>query len=137
MNKIGWLLSFSLLWTIGCSQAPNGAPEKYASASQQMKKVKPKQGLIQVEAKFVCMINNQLFDKEQIPIKVQDRTYYGCCAMCKEKLEKDPKSRVAVDPLNNKEVDKAKAIIGADSDGNAYYFESVENLQKFQARFSQ
>jgi YHS domain-containing protein len=88
-------------------------------------------GLVQVEAKYVCMVNNQRFDKEQIAIKVKDRTYYGCCEMCKEKLRSNAKSRVATDPVSGKEVDKATAVIGASPDGKVFYFESLDNLKHF------
>ena len=90
-------------------------------------------GLVQVETKYVCMINNQRFDKEQIAVTVAGKTYYGCCEMCKGKLKNDPKSRMAVDPVSGKKVDKAKAVIGATSDGKVYYFESVANMKKFKA----
>ena len=89
--------------------------------------------LVQVETKYVCMINNQKFDKEQIPIEVQGQTYYGCCEMCKEKLKNDPKSRTAVDPVSGKKVDKAKAVIGVNAAGKVFYFENVENMKKFKA----
>ncbi len=89
--------------------------------------------LTQVETKYVCMINNQKFDKEQIPIPVEGITYYGCCEMCKEKLEKDKASRMATDPVSGKKVDKAKAVIGATATGKVFYFENVENLKKYKA----
>jgi len=84
-----------------------------------------------VETKYVCMVNNQRFEKEQIAIQVKDRTYYGCCEMCKEKLRTNAKSRVATDPVSGKEVDKATAVIGASADGKVFYFENVENLKKY------
>ena len=87
--------------------------------------------LVQVESKYVCMVNNQRFEKEQIAIQVKDRTYYGCCEMCKEKLRTNAKSRVATDPVSGKEVDKATAVIGASTDGKVFYFENVENLKKY------
>ncbi len=89
-------------------------------------------GLKKVESKMVCMINNQFMDKEQIPVEVEGKTYYGCCAMCKERLAKDPDSRKAVDPVSHHEVDKAKAVIGADAEGNVQYFENEENLKAYQ-----
>lgn len=88
-------------------------------------------GLIQVDTKYVCMINNHKFEKEQIAVDVEGQTYYGCCEMCKEKLKKDAKSRMAVDPVSGKKVDKAKAVIGAASDGTVFYFENVENMKKY------
>jgi YHS domain-containing protein len=89
--------------------------------------------LKRVETKKVCMINNQVFEKDQIPIEVEGRTYYGCCAMCKERLAKDPASRQAVDPVTGKTVDKAKAVIAALPDGMVLYFESEETLKKYEA----
>ena len=102
------------------------------SAAPQGQSAQPKeQGLVQVEAKYVCMINNQRFNKEQIPVAVGKLTYYGCCEMCKDKLRNDAKSRAAIDPVSKKKVDKATAVIGVDADGSAYYFENVENLKQF------
>lgn len=87
--------------------------------------------LKRVETKKVCMINNQVFEKDQIPVEVEGRTYYGCCDMCKERLAKDKDARTAVDPVSGKEVDKAKAVIAALPDGSVLYFESEETLNKY------
>lgn len=84
-----------------------------------------------VEAKMVCMVNNKAFDKEQMAIQVDGKTYYGCCPMCKGMLEKDAAQRTALDPVSGKTVDKAVAVIGSDSDGNTYYFENQDNFKKF------
>lgn len=84
-----------------------------------------------VEAQYVCMMNNKVFDKAQMAIQVDGKTYYGCCPMCKEMLGKDPEKRSAIDPVSGKKVDKATAVIGADTHGMTYYFESKENLDKF------
>jgi YHS domain-containing protein len=88
--------------------------------------------LKRVETKKVCMINNQIFEKDQIPVEVQGRTYYGCCEMCKERLANDAASRTAVDPVSGKEVDKAKAVIAAKPDGSVLYFESEESMEKYE-----
>ena len=40
----------------------------------------------QVETKKVCMVNDALFQKDQIPVEVEGKTYYGCCQMCKARL---------------------------------------------------
>jgi YHS domain-containing protein len=54
--------------------------------------------------------------------------------MCKERLAKDETSRMAVDPVSMKEVDKATAVIGADAEGNVQYFENEKNLEAFNAK---
>jgi YHS domain-containing protein len=77
------------------------------------------------------MVTNQLFVKEQIPVELEGKTYYGCCEMCKAKIKNNPQSREATDPVSGKKVDKAEAVIGASADGNIYYFESEENLAEF------
>ncbi|MCK6418900.1 MAG: TRASH domain-containing protein [Alphaproteobacteria bacterium] len=81
-----------------------------------------------VEAKYVCMMNNKVFDTPQIAIEVEGKTYYGCCPMCADKLKNDASLRSAVDPVSGKQVDKSNAVIGADPHGMTYYFESQENF---------
>lgn len=85
----------------------------------------------QVEAKKVCMVNDALFEKDQIPVEVEGRTYYGCCQMCKARLAQDAAIRSAVDPVTGKAVDKATAVPGALSDGTILYFESEATLAQY------
>jgi YHS domain-containing protein len=87
--------------------------------------------LKRVETKKVCMVNNQVFEKDQIPVSVDGKTYYGCCEMCKERLAKDAAARTAVDPVTGKPVDKATAVIAAMPDGKVLYFESQETYEKY------
>lgn len=87
--------------------------------------------LQRVEAKKVCMINNQLFAKDQIPVEVEGKTYYGCCEMCKERLAKDVAARTATDPVTGKDVDKATAVIAALEDGSVLYFESEKTFEQY------
>lgn len=84
-----------------------------------------------VEAKKVCMVNEQVFERDQIPVEVNGRTYYGCCEMCKKTLAENATKRVATDPFSGNEVDKAVAIIAADENGSVYYFENADNLEKY------
>lgn len=91
------------------------------------------QAVTQVQPHYVCMITNKVYEKPQIPVVVGDKTYYGCCDMCEEKLKTDPGSRTAVDPVTGEEVDKSDAIIGAAPDGTIVYFASVENLTEYNA----
>lgn len=111
--------------------SPPPAPK--AGQAQQAARHEPQDeaALRVVEAKYVCMINNQRFDKEQIPVEVNGQTYYGCCEMCKGRLGGDPQSRVATDPVSGRQVDKAKAVIGVDRGGSAFYFENEDNLKRY------
>jgi YHS domain-containing protein len=87
-----------------------------------------------VDSKRVCMVNNTLFDKDQIPVAVDGKTYFGCCEMCKGRLAQDASIRESVDPVSGKPVDKAKAVIGAKPDGKVLYFESEKTFAAYQKR---
>ncbi len=87
-----------------------------------------------VEPEFVCMVNDAAYDKEQVRVEVDDKTYYGCCEMCKARLTKNEHLRMGVDPISGKEVDKATAIIAVDAYKRVYYFENEENLKKANAK---
>ena len=92
--------------------------------------------LSEVEPKYVCMVNDQLYENEQIPVTVDGKTYYGCCEMCKTRLMNDRDSRESRDPISGKVVDKALSLTGAATDGSVYYFENEENLKKFKENMS-
>lgn len=79
----------------------------------------------------VCMVNDQFMGKPQIPIAFEGRTYYGCCAMCKERLGKEPATRIAQDPVTGDQVDKATAIIIQDAAGKVMYFASEDTLRRY------
>ena len=89
--------------------------------------------LKQVESKYVCMVTNKLFADEQIEVDVEGKKYYGCCEMCKGKLEGNVASRKSFDPVSGNEVDKATSVIGAAGNGSVYYFENEKNLNIFNA----
>ncbi len=84
----------------------------------------------QMEASKVCMVNDTAFDREQIAVEVAGKTYYGCCDMCEDRLNKDASIRKAIDLISGVEIDKASAVIGADKSGKVYYFENEKNLHK-------
>ena len=90
-----------------------------------------------IESKFICMVNNTAFDKEQIAVEVDGKTYFGCCSMCEARLQKDAAIRMATDPVSGIEVDKAEAVIGTDTNGKAYYFENTTNLEKYTVQSSE
>ena len=91
--------------------------------------------LERVEAAYVCMVSDAAYVEEQIRVNIDDKTYYGCCHMCKGRLERNKDLRVATDPVSGKEVDKATAVIARHPTyRNVVYFESEENLEKFNSR---
>ncbi len=90
-----------------------------------------KEAMEVVDAEFVCMVNDAVYDKKQVHVQVNGKDYYGCCEMCKERLAKDAALRVAIDPVSGKEVDKATAVIGADAYKRVFYFENEKNFEKF------
>ncbi len=97
--------------------------------------VKPTGALTKVEPKTVCMINEKAMGKDQIPVEVEGKTYYGCCEMCKTALAENASKRVALDPFSGKQVDKARAVIASQQDGRVFYFENDANLAKHNAQF--
>ncbi len=90
--------------------------------------------LRKVDSDKVCMVNNKFMGSPQIPVPHENKTYYGCCQMCVERIQKDATFRTAVDPVSGKQVDKAKAVIGADAANDVLYFESEANLKKYAKR---
>lgn len=89
--------------------------------------------LVRVEAKYVCMgmAEGRLFNREMIPVKIGDRTYYGCCDVCEQRLKEDPKIRMAFDPVSGNRVDKATAVLGALPDGTVLYFENENTFARY------
>jgi YHS domain-containing protein len=79
----------------------------------------------------VCMVNDQYMGKPQIPVEVEGRTYYGCCPMCKDKLDNQASARLAQDPVTGEQVDKASAIMVQDADGKILYFASEATLSRY------
>lgn len=87
--------------------------------------------LKKVDTPEVCMITNKHMGKAQIAVPIGKKVYYGCCEMCVGTLNKDVKSRYAIDPLTGKKVDKATAVIGAKKDGAVMYFENQKNFDAY------
>ena len=89
---------------------------------------------VKVGKNLVCMMNDKYMGgKEQIPIEVEGKTYYGCCQGCVTALNYKRSTRYSIDPFSGKEVDKAIAYIVMKTDGSnkVLYFESLENYLKF------
>lgn len=86
-----------------------------------------------LKSSYVCFVNNRYMGSEQIPVEVENKTYYGCCEGCVGKLKKNRSLRYAKDPLTGNEVDKAKAyiVLKPRGKGEVLYFESRANYLKF------
>lgn len=84
-----------------------------------------------VPNKEVCMVTNTHFEKPQIPVEQNGKTYYGCCENCKATLQSDASSRQATDPVSKKSVDKARATIAANEEGGVMYFENKQNFERY------
>ncbi len=87
-----------------------------------------------VKLSEVCMVNDRFMGKAQIPIKVEGKTYYGCCEGCKSRLKNDRSVRYSTDPLTGKEVDKALAYIVLGDQSEALYFKSEETATRYKNR---
>lgn len=127
--SISSLMAFSLCLIAALTLFPNEPRAQNSGTDNTQAVTSP--GLTQVESKYVCMVTNELNAKEQIPVVVDGKTYYGCCHMCEAKLKEDPASRMATDPVSGRQVDKSTAVIGAAPGGKVYYFESAEDLKAF------
>ncbi len=87
-----------------------------------------------VDPKVVCMVNDAVMGKAQIPVKFEGKTYYGCCEGCVEKLKSNRSARYSVDPVTGNEVDKANAVILEGDSGEALYFESLDTAGKYNTK---
>ena len=90
-------------------------------------------GLVTDRAR-VCMVNDAVQAKAGEPITHGGKTYYGCCAMCAEKIRTEPdRFTKSVDQVDGRIVDKADAVMHVLS-GSVYYFRTEENRLKFSSR---
>ena len=86
-----------------------------------------------LQSSYVCYVNDAYMGKEQIPVDVKGKVYYGCCQGCVEKLQKNRDLRYSIDPYSQNEVDKATAYIVLKEKGKSevLYFENKENYEKY------
>lgn len=126
IQKPFMILKLLVLLVFSLASLPTAAQAADAANSSPVQKEWQK-----VENSKVCMVTDMVFPRDQIPVKVSGKTYYGCCENCKERLGKDESVRFAIDPISKKKVDKAKAVIAAGADGSVVYFENDANFKKF------
>jgi YHS domain-containing protein len=102
----------------------------YSAEGGQVKQA-PAESFQAVKHSDVCMVQNRHGIMKMIPVEVDGKTYYGCCAGCVGKLKFNPAVRYANDPVTGKQVDKASAFIIGNRDGTVIYFESKETAERF------
>lgn len=130
-TKITNLLIGTLVLTLFFSCDNQNKQRKTSGIAVKENKVKS-DTTAKLKSNFVCYINNAYMGKEQIPVQVDGKIYYGCCEGCVDKLKNVRETRYALDPLTGKEVDKAEAYIVLKPNGNGevLYFESEDNFLK-------
>jgi YHS domain-containing protein len=112
------------------SAAHGGTPEAQPVAATSTAKTERVASRV-TQTSQVCMVNDRFMSVEQIPVEVEGKTYYGCCAMCKDRLARDKAVREAKDPVSGATVDKAKAVMGRLPSGEIVYFENARNLERY------
>lgn len=128
------LLRIALIASLALGPALTACSQDAPKASRTQAPQEQVSGLqLVADPSQVCMINNQYMGKTQIPVEVGGETYFGCCAMCKDRLTNDADARSAVDPVTGEKVDKASAVLAKDERGVVYYFASAKNLHRFRA----
>lgn len=123
MKKITVFILLMLLAVSAPAFATQAAPVKEASALS----------LQSLKHSDVCMVQNRHGIMKMIPVEIDGKMYYGCCAGCVGKLKYNSAVRFSKDPVTGKEIDKASAFIIGNRDGTVTYFESKETAEQFSA----
>lgn len=90
----------------------------------------PRTGNVE-KKEYVCMMQDMVMMRKGVLLVKDGKQYWGCCEMCKAKLEAEPeKYSKGIDPVSGKAVDKALALIYA-LEGQAFYFESKKTRAAF------
>ncbi len=84
----------------------------------------------------VCNVTDRYMGTPQIPVTVDGRVYYGCCEMCKGRLQSEANTRTAVDPISGKSVDKALATLGRERNGSVVYFDNQSNFEAYRRKLA-
>ena len=84
----------------------------------------------------VCMVGDVLKFKELDKIVIDGKHYWVCCPKCKAQLLYAYKKRFAVDPVTQKEVDKAEAFItqSPTMKERVLYFETSKNFEIYKTK---
>ncbi|MEQ9442764.1 MAG: hypothetical protein RIG62_27230 [Cyclobacteriaceae bacterium] len=83
---------------------------------------------------LVCMVNDTYMGKKQIPVPIDNKTYYGCCEACVGKLQSNQTFRLAQDPTTGDTVDKSQAyiVLSPSDDHQVLYFTAKATFGQYQ-----
>lgn len=82
----------------------------------------------------ICMVDDiYQGDYPTLPLTLNTGTYYGCDAKAINDLTTKLALRTDLDPITNRKIDKASAIIAIHPkrDGKVLYFESMESFNQY------
>ncbi len=84
-----------------------------------------------VKAGDVNMVTNRYTRDPQTKVIMGGKIYYTSGESYAGTMQQNPSLRFTKDPVTNKTVDKAEAVIYIDASGRALYFESEDTYEKF------
>ncbi len=87
--------------------------------------------LQRVAPDHVNMVTNRFEKQTQAEIKFNGKTYRASGSGAAWNISQNPSTSFAKDPMTNKLVDKADAVIYADASGRVFYFESEASYKNF------
>lgn len=127
------IVLLSIMITITMLSGCSAQQEKHSHEEQESANASLPVSGISLDHKLICMVNNTYMGTDQIPVIVENKTYYGCCDNCVKAINTDETVRMAIDPFSKIEVDKAMAVItlNPEKKGSVLYFESEQNAKEF------
>lgn len=84
-----------------------------------------------VKASEVNMVTNRYNREPQSKVIMEGKIYYASGESYVGTIRQNPSLRFAKDPVTNKTIDKAEAVIYVDASGRALYFESGDTYERF------
>ncbi len=91
----------------------------------------PSAWMTRVSANEVNMVTNTLERKPQSEIVINGKKYFAEGTGYAFTISQNPSICFANDPLTNRKVNKAEAVIYADASGRVFYFESENTFKDF------
>ena len=80
--------------------------------------------------------NRYLGERPHVPVEVDGKTYYGCCANCAARLAQQAEAREARDAWTGHTIDKGSAIRARDTQNRVLYFENEQSFAQMQHSLS-